>query len=149
MFVAGEEGGAKGGWLDEGQGCEVGYVIAEGHWGRALEEGDGEGVGDGLGRGCGCGWGELGTGVVEGIVRGVVEGVGRCEGDGFGFDEVGEFENDGEVVEIWEIRGGGGGPSAVGDGTPDGRRGWRCRLSVGCCWTRCQVVRRWRSSVLS
>lgn len=30
-----------------------------------------------------------------------MEGLRRCEGDGFGFDEVGEFEDDGEVVEVW------------------------------------------------
>lgn len=124
------------------------YVVAEGHWGGALEEGDGEGVWDGLWW-RGCRGRECGSGVEEGLGGWVVEGVWWCEGDGFGFDEVRKFEDDGEVVEIWEVGGGRGGPSGVGDGAPDGRSCWGCRWPVGCSGTRCRVICRWRPPVLS
>ena len=40
------------------------------------------------------------------------------EGNGFGFDEVGEFEKDWLVLEVWEVGGGRGGPAGVGYDAP-------------------------------
>jgi hypothetical protein len=43
-----------------------------------------------------------------------LERVGRCQGDRFGFDEVGELGDDGLVVEVGEVRRRWGGPAWVG-----------------------------------
>ena len=103
VLVGGEKRCCEVGRVDEGEGGEVAEVGAEAHCCGALEEGGCEG-----GVYCGFLFGFLlGDGEVW-LCRVVVlgdGGGGRSERDGFGFDEVRQFEDYGREVDVREVGG--------------------------------------------
>ena len=94
FFVEGEEGGGEGGGRDDGEGEEVEEVVAEIRCRGALEE---------LYDCCVGSWRVWG--IHFGYVRifCVIEWIWWSEGNGFCFDEMGELEDDGLILEVWKI----------------------------------------------
>ena len=72
----------------------MGYIISQAHSRGSLEDRDGDEV---------WRWRFEYICWVAAVVVGVVERVLGSEGDGFGFDEVGEFEDDGLVVQVRQV----------------------------------------------
>jgi hypothetical protein len=91
VFVLREEDGAESWWVDEPKRRESRKVRTEAHRARALEECDDLRI-----REEGCFVRELDSTRFDG-------GVGRCEGDGFCFDEVGQFADDIPVLEVGQV----------------------------------------------